>query len=185
MKKFSEKAVQVCLIAAMLICGLQCAFGQTPFPWIDAPIGRIEIISPANPAYPWRKQLKKSIMPGTFALVSGAAGGLREGLHFRRTEFFRAFPRANREYWDTNISSEVQPHFMGAARDAYHDLQYVHTGSLFASGASAGVNVSVPIVRHEKRPWWHTAADVAIHCGASLAGYFLGSRAVYDVILRQ
>jgi hypothetical protein len=178
-KSFSEKAVQICLIAAMLICGLQCAFGQ------GYSVYGIPETKPEKPAYPWRLQFKKSIMPASFALVSGAAGGLREGLHFRRTEFFRAFPKANRKYWDTDISSEVQPHFMGAARDAYHDLQYIHTGLLFASGASAGINVAVPITRHAKRPWWHTCADIAIQGGASLAGYFLGSRLVYDVILHK
>ena len=183
--QFSEYGRMGALIAFMLLVFGQCAFGQTPFPWVDAPVGRIEIISPAKTAYAWRSQLKKAIMPASFALVSGAAGGLREGLHFRRIEFFRAFPHANREYWDTNISSEVQPKFAGAARDAYHDLQYVHTGLLFASGASAGINVAVPIARREKRPWWHTAFDVAIQGGASLAGYFIGSRIVYDVILHR
>jgi hypothetical protein len=181
-KSFSEKMAQLCLIAAMLICGIQCAFGQTAYPW-EAP--GIVISKPAPQKYPWKSQLKKSILPGSLALLSGAAGGLREGLHFRRTEFFRAFPKANRNYWDTNISSEVQPKFFGAARDGYHDAQYFHTGMLFASGASAGIVVAVPLIRKEKRPWWHTCVDIGIQGGASLAGYFIGSRLVYDVILHQ
>ena len=176
-KQYSQTVVTACLIAFILILGYTACKGQSD------PVLHFPETAPTK--YNWEHSLKRAILPGSLALLSGAAGGLREGLHFRRAEFFRAFPKANRNYWDTNISSEMQPKFFGAARDGYHDAQYVHTGLLFASGASAGIIVAVPLIRKEKRPWCHVLTDIGIQGGASLAGYFLGSRIVYDVILHK
>lgn len=144
----------------------------------------LRMIDPAQEKYNWKRGILRAIPATSLCLVSGAAGGLREGLLFRKAEFFRAFPNASHQYWDRDISYQNQRLF-GAARDGYHDLQYLHTWTCYGSGLAAGCYISAPIVRGVKRPPRHIFNDIALQAGGSLIGYVLGSIITFNLILHK
>jgi hypothetical protein len=134
--------------------------------------------------YDYKAAFKKAIPGSILSFTGGTAGGLREGLLFRKNEFFRAFPNANRNYWDRDISWQ-NPKFMGAAWDGYHHAQYLHLAATYTGGAFAGINIAAPYHKGQKRKFGHKVLDVLIHAGAGFVAYNLGAVLVYDVILHR
>ena len=163
-KSYFNKLIQLCLVTFLTIVTCTYVTGQS---------------------YNWNKQLKKSIAPTSLALVSGAAGGLHEGLQFRRVEFFKRFPNANRSYWDTNVSSLQQRWILGQAQAAYHHAANLQIGCAFLAGGFAGVNIAMPLIKKEKNPWWHTALDIGINSASLSLGYFAGQVIIYDGLLHK
>ena len=134
--------------------------------------------------YDYKAAFKKAIPGSILSFTGGTAGGLREGLLFRKNEFFRAFPNANRNYWDRDISWQ-NPKFMGAAWDGYHHAQYLHLFGVYTGGAIAGINIAAPYHKGVKRKFGHKVLDVLIHAGTGFIAYNLGSMLVYNGILHR
>jgi hypothetical protein len=134
------------------------------------------------PKYDWGKGFEKAIPGFSISLLSGAAGGLNQGLLFRKASFFERFPHASRQYWDPDISwrNKYWRNAPVQFSDGYHFTYSLHNVLL----CSAGISATIPIgASWSKQPWKHRILDIVIQSGAISLGYFIGSEGMFNAIL--
>ncbi len=131
--------------------------------------------------YDWGKAFKRAALPGAMAFTSGAVGGLHEALLWRKDVFFRRFPSANRQFWDHDVSWRNKK-ILGAANDAYHWTQRLHTWGCYSTGVCSSVVIAT---NWQGKPNGHRMLDIGTQAAVTGVGYWLGSIIVYNLIFHR
>lgn len=122
----------------------------------------------------------RAVLPASVAFVSGMSNGLNQTLQHHYNRFERAFPNADPNFWNPDVSwrnkyagglPENGERFPGSktvfvwTTDAFHLTNTIHRTTLFTAGCMVTIG--------EKRPWWHYALDIGITYAAHTAGFHL------------
>lgn len=141
------------------------------------------------PKWQWLKsEGKRTIAPFSLAFISGANWGLHEGLQYRKSVFFKRFPKANRQYFDPAISWEnkyMRPGVPVQLTDAKHLTFALNNIALSGAISVATIYCTVPIVSPKAgRKWWHVPGRMLMQSAALSLGYTAGNWLVFDQLLK-
>jgi len=143
-------------------------------------------LSAQTPKYNVKAAFKSAIIPASFSFVGGVAGGTREEILWRKDQFFKVFPNADRQYWDNDLSWQnkyTRPWYVPVQfTDGYHMLYMVH--NLGLSGACIS-GTTITAKRWNKKPLKHKILDVLIQSACISAAYYIGSEATYGLLFKR
>jgi hypothetical protein len=136
-----------------------------------------------NVKYNWKRGIRQAILPGTLAFASGVSGGLRESLLWRKDVFFKRFPNANRNFFDTPVAyGQDAP----AGKQPYSKAHNVLTTSHNIFLATAVVSATIPLVKHgKKEKLSHKLMDIGLQSLAISVGYFTGFEGTFSQFFKR
>ena len=143
-------------------------------------------LSAQTPKYNVKAAFKSAIIPASFSFVGGVASGTREAILWRKDQFFKVFPNADRQYWDNDLSWQnkyTRPWYVPVQfTDGYHMLYMVH--NLGLSGACIS-GTTITAKRWNKKPLKHKILDLLIQSDCISAAYYIGSEATYGLLFKR
>ncbi|MBU6339930.1 MAG: hypothetical protein KGS48_00425 [Bacteroidetes bacterium] len=136
-----------------------------------------------NTKYDWKRGIRQAILPGVLATASGVSGGVREALLWRKDVFFKRFPNANRNFFDTPVAYGAD---VPAGMQPYSKAHKVLTTAHNAFLGAAVVSATIPLAKHgKKQKLTHTLMDIGIQSLAISAGYFTGFEGVFGQFFKR
>lgn len=165
-KNYSNTIAQACLIAAMLIAVMQCAFGQTA--WNSA---RFFETQPKERFLNWSSLPKawdgKQITLWAAYAISGIAHGSREAYHAQPTVFETKFGAGQTSFWG---SKAWVRNYVGNDPEKPHRSEYLgnfgrcfwHTANVFDFAPAITATM---VIGARKTPLKYRVANVLIGVG--------------------
>jgi len=136
-----------------------------------------------NSSYNWQRGIRQAILPGALAFASGVSGGLREAILWRKDVFFKRFPNANRNFFDTPVAYNAEA---PAGVQPYSKAHKVLTTAHNAFLACAVVTATIPLAKHgKKQKLSHTLMDIGLQSLAVSAGYFAGFEGTFGQFFKR